>query len=89
MTDWRGDWISAAFPYHEHRSADLIKANVHPNCRCYLRYAGNFEEYYNDALETKLLKTWHLSKRELDSLTVEQLNYALKFLRNPYLEPNR
>ena len=33
---WRGDQLRLEFPYHEIHDESTIKANIHPNCRCYL-----------------------------------------------------
>lgn len=41
MTQYRGDRIDEAFPYHIHMRVNAIKAYVHPNCRCVLRWAGS------------------------------------------------
>ena len=34
--EWRGDQLRTEFPYLEIVDELTIKANVHPNCRCYL-----------------------------------------------------
>ena len=34
--EWHGNHLRANFPYLEIEDANTIKANVHPNCRCYL-----------------------------------------------------
>jgi len=39
-THYRGDEIDLAFPFHLHMRVNAIKALVHPNCRCVLRWAG-------------------------------------------------
>lgn len=39
-THYRGDEIDAAFPFHIHMRVNAVKAMVHPNCRCVLRWAG-------------------------------------------------
>ena len=84
MTDWRGDWIAGAFPYHVHERVNAIKALVHPNCRCRLRWAGRAREIYESPLGFDALQTWQVSKPELDRLTPNQLGFALEFLRNPF-----
>lgn len=40
MTDYRGDGIDTAFPRHIHMRVNMIKARVHPHCRCRLESAG-------------------------------------------------
>lgn len=39
-THYRGDAIYTAFPYHYHRTVNVIKPQVHPHCRCRLIWAG-------------------------------------------------
>ena len=41
---FRGDGLDYMFPYHIHLRVNAIKAMVHPNCRCILRWAGRTEE---------------------------------------------
>ena len=43
-THYRGDELYMAFPYHEIMHVNAIKAMVHPNCRCVLRWAGRSED---------------------------------------------
>jgi len=83
MTDWRGDWIPDVFPYHTHMAINAIRAKVHPNCRCVLRWAGRTKEIYKTPLGFDVQEMWQISKAELKLLTSQQLGYALKFLRNP------
>jgi len=84
MTDWRGDWIPDEFPYHTHMAVNAIKANVHINCRCVLRWAGRTEEIYKSPLGFDVSKMWQVSKPELERLSPSQLGFALEFLRDPY-----
>jgi len=43
--EFRGNHLRATFPYLEIMDENTIKANVHPNCRCYLvRFIGEPEE---------------------------------------------
>ena len=42
---FRGTELRSAFPYLEISDEDLIKANVHPNCRCELYRIIGFERY--------------------------------------------
>jgi len=84
MTDWRGDWIPGMFPYHEHMDVNAIHANVHPNCRCVLRWAGRAKEIYKTPLGFDVKQMWQISKNELKQLTSEQIGFALRFLRNPF-----
>jgi hypothetical protein len=84
MTDWRGDWIPDEFPYHTHMAVNAIKANVHINCRCVLRWAGRTEEIYKSSLGFDVSKMWQVSKPELERLSPSQLGFALEFLRDPY-----
>jgi len=84
MTDWRGDWIPTAFPYHIHERVNAIKAMVHINCRCRLRWAGRTEQIYETPLGFDVKQMWHISKAELERLTPRQLGFALEFMRNPW-----
>ena len=42
--EWHGDQLRSEFPYLEIMDEMTIKANVHPNCRCYLVRKTGFEE---------------------------------------------
>ena len=47
-TNYRGDELDLAFPYHIHLRVNAIKANTHmprdPYCRCLLRWAGRTKD---------------------------------------------
>jgi len=47
-TDYRGDEIDMAFPYHIHIRVNAIKANAHAprdyHCRCLLHWAGRTKD---------------------------------------------
>ena len=43
-SNYRGDEVDNAFPYHIHRTVADIKTLVHPHCRCVLRWAGRTED---------------------------------------------
>ena len=43
-THYRGDEIDLAFPFHLHMRVNAIKALVHPNCRCVLRWTGRTKD---------------------------------------------
>lgn len=45
--EFRGNHLRATFPYLELIDENTVKANVHPNCRCYLRrYLGDPAKYH-------------------------------------------
>lgn len=84
LSDWRGDWIPSKFTYHTHESVNVIRAMVHPNCRCRLRWAGRANRVYGTPLGLGERETWQPSEQELAKLTPSQLQYILKFLREPW-----
>ncbi|MCJ7767863.1 hypothetical protein MUP79_05695 [Candidatus Bathyarchaeota archaeon] len=84
MSDYRGDWIDFEFPYHTHMAVNAIRAMVHPNCRCVLRWAGRMEEIHTHPLGLETKRFWNPSKQELERMTTPQFNFALRFLRNPW-----
>jgi len=49
-TVYRGDEVLQAFPYHVHMQVNAIKARVHPNCRCVLRWAGRSKDVLSSPL---------------------------------------
>ena len=85
LTDWRGDWIPSRFPDHTHQSVNVIRAMVHPNCRCRLRWAGRTETVEEAPLGAYGLKeVWRPTEKELEKLSPSQLEFILKFLREPW-----
>jgi hypothetical protein len=84
MTDWRGDWVPDVFPYHTHMAVNAIKAMVHPNCRCVLRWAGRTQQLYETPLGLDIKQLWQVPKGELEQLSSQQLGFALEFIRNPW-----
>jgi hypothetical protein len=84
LTDWRGDWVLTQFPDHTHQAVNVIRAVVHPNCRCRLRWAGRSEGVYEAPLgEVGLKEVWRPSAKELEKLSPSQLKMIYKFLREP------
>lgn len=84
LTDWRGDWIPDKFPYHTHQSVNAVRAMVHPNCRCRLRWAGRAKEIYQTPLGLQVREVWRPTEKELEQLSPSQLETILSFLRSPW-----
>lgn len=90
LRDYRGDWIPTVFPYHWHVALNKIRASVHPNCRCLLRWAGRAEGIYDSPFgflsREEVGELWKPEQKELEKLTPSQLEYILHFSRNPWRE---
>jgi hypothetical protein len=61
---YRGDEIQAAFPYHIQKTANKIKAKVHPHCRCLLVWTG----YTKDVVTNP----YGILKRKRERVTVPE-----------------
>jgi len=89
--NYRGDRIPTIFPYHTHQAINVIRAKVHPNCRCRLRWLFRTEVIrlcpmglLTPAEEWEIQQRAHM--KEMKVLTPSQRKMVMPFLqkRHPW-----
>lgn len=85
---FRGDVIPYVFPYHTHQAINVIRAKVHLNCRCRLRWAGRMGKIYNTPLgisnPDEAREIYFPSEKQLQTLSPSQFEQLLGFLQSPW-----
>jgi hypothetical protein len=85
---FRGDVVPYVFMYHTHQAVNAIRAVVHPNCRCRLRWTGRTEKAYNTPLGILLpeesREVRFPTEKQLAELSPSLLEELLMILESPW-----